>query len=231
MQIHVRAIAAGAASIATIVGGVPAALADVPANSISVTGTGHATVAATGASFSAAVSARATTAKTALTRTSKRIRAVRSALLAAGVPAADLTTQSVSTFRQDKRHAVAEQTIDVKVERVARTGRLITIANRAGASNVYGPTFVYGSTETAYQKALGLAIANARAKAAIIATIIQKTIDGTLGVSEGVANPSVPVFGLAQTAAAASSVAAPAVSVQPPASTVQADVVVVYSYR
>lgn len=231
MQIRSRAIATGLATVAVAVAGAPAALADVPADSISVSGTGQATTTATSASFSAGVSATAATTKLALTRSTRRIRAVRAALLKAGVPAADLTTESVYTYRRDRRHAVAQQTLDVKVEHVAQTGRLITIANRAGASNVYGPQFAYDSTDAAYQKALGLAIANARLKADLIATIIQKTIDGTLAVSEGGANAGVtPVRESAASSVAAGS-AAPNVPIQPPPSTIEADVVVVYSYH
>lgn len=232
MQIHTRLVAVGLASVAAAVGAAPTALADVPASSISVTGTGHATTAATGATFSAGVSATAATTKVALTRSTKRIRAVRAALLKAGVPAADLTTEGVSTYRQDRKHAVAQQTLDVKVERVSDTGRLITIANRAGATNVYGPQFAYESTDAAYQKALGLAIANARVKAELIATIIQKTIDGTLAVSEGGADTSV-VLNASSAASTASADGAPApkVPIQAPVSTVEADVVVVYTYH
>jgi uncharacterized protein len=233
MQIRTRAVATGVASIAMVVGGASVALADVPADSISVTGTGQATTAATSATFSAGVSATAATTKLALTKSTKRIRGVRAALLKAGVPAADLTTESVYTYRQDRRHAVAQQTLDVKVEHVAQTGRLITIANQAGASNVYGPQFEYESSDAAYQKALGLAIANARVKADLIATIIQKTIDGTLAVSEGGADTGVTVDeGAGSTAAAdGSAKPAPNVPIRPPASTVEAGVVVVYSYH
>jgi uncharacterized protein YggE len=234
MQIHTRLVAVGLASVAAAVGAAPTALADVPANSISVTGTGNATTAATGATFSAGVSATAATTRVALTKSTKRIRAVRAALLKAGVPAADLTTEGVSTYRQDRKHAVAQQTLDVKVERVSDTGRLITIANRAGATNVYGPQFTYESTDAAYQKALGLAIANARVKAELIATIIQKTIDGTLAVSEGGADTGVVVReGAASSASAdgAAATPAPKVPIRAPVSTVEADVVVVYTYH
>lgn len=230
MTTGTRILATGLAVMATLVGGASALAAEPPANSISVTGEGHARVTATGASFSAGVSATATTARLALTQTSKRMRAIRASLLKAGVAAADLTTGSVSTYRRDKRHAVAQQTLDVKVEQVARTGRLITIANRAGASSLNGPEFTYGSSDAAYQQALVAALANAHAKAVTIATAVQGTIDGTISVVEGNVDSGIyqPLSG---------AIAAPAqtrtttVPIKAPASTVDASVVVTYSFR
>lgn len=230
MQLRTKMIAIGLASIALGVAAAPAASADLAPSSISVTGTGTATTRATSASFSAGVSVRARSTRVALTLSTRRIRAVRAALLRAGVAATDLTTESVSTYRQDRRHAIAEQTLDVHVDQVARTGRLITVANGAGASSINGPSFAYESTDVAYRTALGRAIADARAKAEAIATIIQKTIDGTLAVSEGGAEGVTPSFG-SSTAAADTGKAAPPVPIQPPVSTLEADVVVVYSFH
>jgi uncharacterized protein YggE len=182
----------GAATAAAVValGGEAGATLAPGQRAITVTGSGTARVPIDTAQWSFGVQTTAATADVALNRTSRTIAKVIAALKAAGVAAGDLRTESVSLYpitgpRGTVTGFSAGNQVTVTVRDIRKAAKLVSVAAKAGANNVYGPTFTTANTDAAYKTALEAALAQARDKAAFLAAKSGVTVGLILELTEG----------------------------------------------
>ncbi|HEX3453367.1 MAG TPA: SIMPL domain-containing protein, partial [Gaiellaceae bacterium] len=169
--------AAIAAVVAFVGVGLPArgGSAVDPARTITVSGTGTVSAVPTQAGFDFGVSTRAKTAQQALADDSAQMRKLIAALEAAGVPAASLQTSSVSlepvTSGDDSAIVgySASNTVSATVAQLSKAGAVVDAAVAAGANQVDGPNLTVADQRAQYDQALKAAVADARAKAQVLA--------------------------------------------------------------
>ncbi|HEX2086523.1 MAG TPA: SIMPL domain-containing protein [Solirubrobacteraceae bacterium] len=139
--------------------------------------------------FNVAVTTRRRTATAALRANSFALRRVRGALRGEGIEPKDLETDVVSLDRVRPRRGgrtfyVARNGVSVTVRDLDNAGEVIDAAVRAGATNVYGPSFGLADPKAVYRDALGIAFADARAKAERLAREAGLTLGPVLRVRE-----------------------------------------------
>lgn len=195
--VRLALLGAGIAAIVLFAGvGLPArAHGDTsPARSISVSGSGSVTTTPTQAVMTFGVSTKAKSAVQALEESSAAMHMLLDALEAAGVPNGSLQTQSVSLSPvtsgdgQTILGYTASNSVAATVA-VGRAGRTVDAAVAAGANQVDGPSLTVDDQTSLYHKALQAAIADARAKAQVLAdasglhvgtvTSVQESGDGS----------------------------------------------------
>lgn len=166
-----------------------AALADTE---ITVSGSGETQVSADTAVVSLGVSARDRDVLTAQQKVNGAIAAIRTALLAKGVPEENINTDYMNIFAiYDYEGDVelvkaynASSTLAVKVTDMEAVGSLIDEAFRAGANTLNGIAFSASDTTEARDASLRAAVADARAKAEILAAAAGLKIKGIESLSE-----------------------------------------------
>ena len=138
--------------------------------------------------FRLGVTTRRRTAGGALRANSLTMRRITAAIRARGVAGADLRTDVVSLDRASVRgkvHFVARNGVAVTIRDLDAAGSIIDVGVRAGATNVYGPEFGLANAEGLYRRALGLAFADARAKAEHLAREAGVALGPVLRIREG----------------------------------------------
>jgi uncharacterized protein len=196
---------------------------------ITVTGLGSVDTVPDRAQLSFDVQASGTTAVQALERAAAESRAVNEALRTAGeIARSELQTAQISLQpRRSEQGAVtgfdATTTVTAKVKDLARVGRVIDAAVRAGSSGVYGPSLSKTDTDALYGAALKAAIADARAKAQTIAAASGVALGRVTNVVEGGSAQPVPF------AAADAAVKQTDVPVEPGTQEIQASVTVTFA--
>jgi uncharacterized protein YggE len=183
-----------AAAIAVLAVAAPPALAADPAPR-SITVVGESTVSAPNdtSSLTFRVETTSRTAAGALNKTSARAQRVIDAVKAAGIPAADIQTESVSLnrfVRRLKHHKRRSgyrsvNSVIVTVHDVNKTPSVITAAVHAGANGVDGIDFSTSKLDDLYNQALSQAYDQARAKAERLAKQAGVTLGGPLQITEG----------------------------------------------
>lgn len=179
---------------------------------ISVSGTGSVVVIPDRAHLSFGVDTTGETATAALSTNGVAMRKLIAALRAAGIAPADIQTQQVSlspTYSDDEQERItgyeASNSVSVTVRTLADAGALIDKAVAAGANQVSGPSLDREDLTALYHKALAAAIADARAKAQVIATSSNLTLGRVSEVSESTSEPPVVRDALKAEASAAPS--------------------------
>ena len=160
---------------------------------ITVTGTGETRISADTAVITLGVSARDQDVLEAQRQVNEAIAAVRAALTAAGVAEEDINTDYMSIYAiydyegdvEKVRAYNAGTTLAVKVEDMDLAGRVIDEAFAAGANTLNGISFSASETEAAQQESLKAAVADARAKAEVLAEAAGMKITGIDVISEG----------------------------------------------
>ncbi len=151
------------------------AAATSSARTLTVTSTGSATAVPDRAAFSFGVTSQAKTAAGALAANGVEMRKVIAALKGAGVLAKDLQTESVSLSPrysgngEDIVGYTASNTVNAEIKGIGRVGSVIDVAVKAGANQVFGPSFTVSEQASLYRRALRTAVAAARVKAASLA--------------------------------------------------------------
>ncbi len=145
------------------------------ARSITVSGSGTVSATPTQAMFGFGVTTRGKTAVQALNDDSAQMRKLIAALDGAGIPAASLQTSSVSLspVTSDDGAAIigytASNSVSATVTDLSRAGSIVDTAVAAGANQVDGPNLTVADQSRLYSSALKAAVADARAKADVLA--------------------------------------------------------------
>ena len=170
--------------------GMSAALADTK---IEVTGTGETQISADTAVISLGESARDKDVLQAQQKVNAVIAAIRQRLAEKGVPEENINTDymniyAIYDYNGDLEMVSAysaSSTLAVKVTNMEDVGMLIDEAFAAGANTLNGISFSASDTEAAKAESLKAAIAEAKAKAEVIAEASGLKITGISVISEG----------------------------------------------
>jgi uncharacterized protein YggE len=174
----------------------PAAGAQAPARSISVTGEGSIRAANDTARVGFRVEARGATRPVALRRSSARLRDVLAAIGRLGVEDPDLRTRGVTVLRRRDRRGrklpgyIARGGVTAIVRDVSRTGAVVDAAVAAGATSVEGPRFFIDDPNAALHRALVAALRDARTKAAALAAEAGLTLGQAISIRESTFVPA-----------------------------------------
>lgn len=150
--------------------------AQTPTRTIAVVGDASLTARNDTARVGFAVTARGRDRRTAIARSSTKLRRVLAALTRAGIAAPDLRTGGIEVSRVTDRRGrpipgrfEARQSVNARVRDVSRTGAVVNAAVTAGAAPVEGPTYFISDPKALLRRALVDALRDARAKAAQLA--------------------------------------------------------------
>jgi uncharacterized protein YggE len=175
---------------------VPAARAQAPARTISVTGEGALQAANDTARVGFDVEGRGATRPVALRNSSANLRRVLAALKGLGVADRDLRTRGVSVARRRDRRGrklpgyIARGGVAAVVRDVSRTGAVVDAGVSAGAASVDGPSFFIDDPQALLRRALVLAFRDARAKAAELAAEAGLTLGPAISIRDSAFVPA-----------------------------------------
>src|SRR6478672_11276010 len=201
--LRIVALGAGIAAVVAFVGvGLPSSARSDSAptqavHTITVTGSGSATGTPNQAVFTFGVSTRGKTAVQALAANSTAMRKLIDALKAAGIPSASLQTASVSMFpatSEDGQNIIgygASNSVTATIANVSRAGD-VDAAVAAGANRVDGPSLTVSDQTSLYNTALKAAIADARAKAQVLADASGLHVGAVASVEENGGSAPLP---------------------------------------
>ena len=178
----------------------PAATEDT----VTVSGVGSVEAVPNEAQMSFGVETRRPTAQAALAANAEAMRKVIAALREAG--AREIQTQWVSVYPVTREEGVidgysASNSVSATID-VDRAGALIDAGVEAGANQVSGPGMSRSDADHLYREALSKAVADARARAEILAKAAGRTLGEITSIVEGGATP-VPYYDRAAGAAEA----------------------------
>ena len=194
------AVAAVAALAAFVGVGLPEGaqgLAGDPTNGITVHGTGKASTVPDSATFTFGVNTKRNNAADASEANNRQMRDVVAALKAAGVADEDIQTSQISLYpdydesgsEPDGYQATSSVTVTVSL---AKAGAALEAAVGAGANQVDGPSLTKGETDKLYDDALRAAVADARARAEVLAAAAGVKVGKVISIVEG-SEPSGPI--------------------------------------
>jgi uncharacterized protein len=178
------ALAAVFAAIAT-----PASSA-APPRTITVNGTGIVETTPTTADFTFGVAANGTTATAALSANAGRMTKVIAAIKRQGIATGDIQTAQISLAPNENQagdkilNYTATNSVAVHVRGLAKAGPVVDAAVQAGANQVDGPSLAASDQLVLSRNALKAAIADARARAQVIAAAAGVRLGPVQSVSE-----------------------------------------------
>jgi uncharacterized protein YggE len=202
---HLFLIAAlGATTLAAQNAAAPMSPSHMP-DTVTVVGTGKVTTKPDRVMFTAGVETTAPTVDEAVRLNNERVAALIAALKKGGATENDLRTTNFNVFPQQvyeqnqKPRIVgfqANNSVTVTRQSPADAGKLLMTALNAGANQVSGLTFSVSDPVAARNKGLALALEDAKAKAALLATAAGRTIGRAMMITEGSgAQPPQPIYG------------------------------------
>jgi uncharacterized protein YggE len=164
--------------------------ASQPTGGITVTGTGSVKAVPDQADFSLGVQTSGQTARDALARNSEQMSRVLAAIQAAGIAKDDVKTQEVSVSPSYEAAGkvngyTARNTVSVHIRVLSKAAAVLDGATKAGANDVYGPTFARSDREALQAKALRSAVENARSKAQALADAANIRLGSVTAITEG----------------------------------------------
>jgi hypothetical protein len=163
---------------------------DPQPGTIAVTGSGTVETEPDTATTSFGVVAQGTNAKDAMSQNAQAMQRVIDALKRAGVAGKDLQTQYVSLdprYDQQGREIVgynATNSVSAIVRDLSQVGAVIDAAIAGGANNVSGPSLSREDRDKLYRNALEKAVADAKAKADVLARAAGVSVGVVQSVTE-----------------------------------------------
>lgn len=189
-----------------------------PPETISVTGTGHATLTPDRFSFTAGVQTTAPTVEEAVNQNNSRMSAVIAALKKAGATDQEVRTSNFSIYPQQVYEQGqppritgynATNSVTVTKKDVAQASRLLQAAVNAGVNQASSLNFEVSDPSPGRDQGMRAAFGEARAKAALLAQAAGRTLGRALSITEGGEAPPTPrPFGVQAMAARAEAVSA-----------------------
>ena len=160
---------------------------------ITVSGTGETQISADTAVVTLGVEARDKDVLVAQQKTNGVIAAIREALTELGIPQDCVNTDYMNIYaiydydgsREQVTAYSAGSSLAIKVTDMDKVGQVIDTAFAAGANTLNGISFSASDTEAAKSESLKKAVADAKAKAEILAEAAGLQITGTDAISEG----------------------------------------------
>lgn len=174
-----------------------AALAQPPApmpDSVTVSGTGRATVTPDRFTFNVGVQSVGATVDEAVSQNNKKVAAVIAALKAAGARDQDIQTSNFNIWpQQDYQEGrlprilgyQVSNSVTVRSTKIADAGKLLGVAIGAGVNTSSGINFEVSDPARGRDQGLKAAFEDARAKAALLAQAAGRTLGPAISISEG----------------------------------------------
>lgn len=197
------AVLVGAATGLTQTAPLPAPREAAWQETVSVSGMGRATVTPDRVVFSAGVQSMGPNLAAAVQENNARVSAIIAALRQLGVANRDIRTSQLSIYpQQDHQEGRRPRIVGYQVANTvtvthgnpADVGRLLQATVDAGANTVSGVSFMVSDPAKGREGALQAAVADARAKAEILARAAGRTVGRALSITEGgAASPPVPM--------------------------------------
>ena len=162
---------------------------------VTVNGTGIVTSVPNQADFTFGVSTNANTATAALTANAKQMTNVIGVLKSLGIAERNIQTAQISitpNMNQPGTKVIdytATNSVTARSGSIATSGKLIDGVVRAGANLVGGPSLTASDQQALSRKALKAAIADARARALVIAAAAHVKLGRVLSVTEASSGP------------------------------------------
>ena len=172
----------------------PAVAQEAPAPLMSITGVGSVEAAPDMASLSIGVTTQGETASAALAANSAAMEAVMARLTAAGVEARDMQTSNLSVNPNWTGYDsgsptisgyVAANLLTVTIRDLAGLGQVLDAAVQDGANTLNGLSFGFTDPRPLMDEARKEAVADARARAELLATAAGVTLGRVVSISEG----------------------------------------------
>jgi uncharacterized protein YggE len=150
--------------------------------------------------LTAAVESRSKSSRDAQRLNAESAAALRKRLTDIGIPAAALRTLGVSLDQEFEnadgrpipRGWVARNSIEVRLDEVARAGEVLDAVVQAGATSLGGIRFDLKDRSAAEQEAIRLAVGDARARAEAAAAGAGRTIDRILRIEDRRSDSEIP---------------------------------------
>lgn len=190
---------------------VPGLAQDAPSRTISVTGTGTVESAPDMATLMIGVTTQGATAAEALTANTAATEAVIARLTASGIAARDMQTSNLSinpnwtgydSSTPTISGYVASNMLTVRVRALDATGAVLDAAVADGANTLNGLTFGLADPEPAYNEARKEAVADAKAKAELLAAAAGVSLGQVLSIADnGAMTDPAPMYREAVSAA------------------------------
>jgi uncharacterized protein YggE len=164
------------------------------ADSVTVLGTGRASVTPDRFTFNVGVQTVSPTVEDAVAENNRRVAAVIAALKKAGAQDKDIQTAQFSIYpQQDYQQGKlprivgyqVSNSVTVRSEKVGEAGRLLGIAVGAGVNNSSGINFEVADPARGRDQGLRAAFDDARAKAMLLAQAAGRTLGPAIVISEG----------------------------------------------
>ncbi len=161
---------------------------------VSVTGTGHVTIAPDRYSFNVGVQTQAASVEDAVNENNTKTAAVLAALKKAGATEQEIRTSGFSIypqqdFTQGQMPRITgyqvSNNISVTRKQIGDTGKLLQAAISAGVNTASGIQFEVSDPARGRDQGLKAAYADARAKAALLASAAGRTLGRALAITEG----------------------------------------------
>lgn len=205
-----------------------------PLHTVTSAGNGKAVSAPDMAEMHFGTTVVASDAKDALSQANETAQQIADAVKGAGVAAEDIQTANVSVWPEqnyegDKAVITgyrASIQVRVKIREIDEIGAVIGAASDAGANEIGGPTFMLDDDDAVSAEAIELAIADARARAEVMAKAAGKSLGEIISVSE--TGASTPIYYGARTEALDT---AGAVAIEPGQLDIMANVTVVFELK
>ena len=181
-----------------------------PARTITVNGIGIITSVPDQAEFSFGVTVTGQTANAALTANARQMNALVAAIRKQGIPDRDIQTAEISLSPNTNNNGTkilnftASNSVTVMTKAIAKAGAIVDAAVAAGANTISGPTLTPSDQLSLERRALGAAIADARARALAIAAAAQVKLGAVQTVTEVSSSPVMFSPGLKASGAASS---------------------------
>ncbi len=166
-----------------------------PIETVTVTGSGRATLAPDRFAFTVGVQTVGPTVDVAVAENNKRVASVIAALKNAGASDKDIQTSNFNIYPQQEYREgnlprilgyQVSNTVTVRSTKIGDAGRLLGVAIAAGVNTASGLNFEVSDPARGREQGLKAAFDDAKAKAALLAQAAGRTLGRALQISEGV---------------------------------------------
>lgn len=169
------------------------AMAESEKNVVRVNGTASVSLAADTATLYLGATLRGKTVEDAQKKNAAVMKRVLLAIEAAGIPKEDIATSEYNVWiNSDHGYSLGEgetnyevsNELCVTIRDLSRLSAVIDEATKAGANSIYGLEFTNSKTDEAYEKAMRLAVENAKANAQVLASAAGRTLGEVLRIED-----------------------------------------------
>ena len=174
-----------------------------PMETVTVTGTGRATLAPDRFTFTVGVQTVAPTVGDAVAENNKRVQAVIAALKRAGAAEKDIQTSNFNIWPQQEYGEgklprilgyQVSNSVTVRSTKIGDAGRLLGVAISAGVNTASGLNFEVSDPARGREQGLRAAFDDAKAKASVLAQAAGRTLGRAVLISEGVQQNAPPPY-------------------------------------